>query len=150
MFLILVSVLSAIILYLSATTYHVYIPGGYDQLTVSENLNLYAISINNDPNPECHEMMSQILCKYYFAPCVTTVNGIHLPISLCQPECEYVRDKCLDTWMTILRAIVEQQDFETIDCNNTLPCFHGFSACCSGFGINNSVHNGKFLCKVIA
>lgn len=78
-------------------------------------------------------MVSTVLCNSYFSPC-GSIDGVHLPMSLCEEECIYVSDKCSELWLQV-QQVMAQQDIEVVHCNQTTSRFNGLSACCSGFGI---------------
>ena len=102
----------------------------YNQPSNITNLFGYESSYNG--SVKCQEMILKIVCNYYFAPCGSSSDGIHLPISLCREECESIRSSCSDLWYRV-QEIMAHQSFETILCNDTSSRFQGLSPCCSDF-----------------
>ncbi len=115
---------------LSSSNY-VYTLAESDQSAVTATLEPIANIVARSNDSMCQELVSMILCNYYFAPC-GSVNGVHLPLSLCEEECVLVRDNCSELWTQVM----DQQGIEVIACNETTSRFEGLSACCDGYGID--------------
>ena len=126
--------------YINRSSY-VYTLAGSDQFKVSRKVDLLEIIVSGEDSHECQDLVSRIVCNYYFAPCGNSINGVHLPLSLCREECEYVREKCFNLWMQVHQATAEL-DSEIINCYDTTIRFQGMSTCCSNFGIT-IIHDGK-------
>ena len=84
---------------------------------------------------QCRDLVSAVICNYYFAPCGNSTNGVHLPLSVCQDECECVSEDCSLLW-TQAQEILAEENLDIIDCSDTSSRFKGLSLCCSGLGIN--------------
>lgn len=116
---------------------YVYTLDGIDQSELSGRVNLLNGVVSAESNTECQDLASRIICNYYFAPCGNSISGIHRPLSVCQEECECVRESCLDLWGNLQQVMLEQE-LEIIMCNSTSARFQGIATCCSSFDISIS------------
>ena len=112
---------------------YVYTLPGSAQSSVSASLDLLVSTVAENSDSDCRELVSTILCNYFFSPCGST-EGVHLPLSLCEEECVIVRDNCSALW-TQVQEVMEEQNIEAIVCNETTSRFNGLSACCRGIDI---------------
>ena len=117
------------------TTSYVYIIA---EETISDLRSLLAdlsagITLATD-QPECQTLVANVICSYYFPPC-GSVNGVHLPLALCETECNYVRGACPSLWEFA-------QSKRSLFCNETTSRFQGVSLCCSDGGI---IITGKWI-----
>ena len=82
---------------------------------------------------ECGDLISRVLCHYFFAPC--GANGLlHLPLSVCTEECRYVESTCADKW-NITNTLLSETDLKSVNCNSTGILLQGLNPCCVDAGI---------------
>ena len=83
---------------------------------------------------QCRDLVSAIICNYFFAPCGNIIDGVHLPLSVCEEECTCVKEDCSALWRKAQQILAENLDM--IYCSDTMTRFQGLSLCCSGLDIN--------------
>ena len=77
---------------------------------------------------ECGDLISKVLCHYFFAPC--GANGLlHLPLSICPEECNFVEAACASKWK-IVNALLSGAGLSTINCSATGALLKGLTPCC--------------------
>ena len=82
---------------------------------------------------ECGDLISRILCHYFFAPC--GANGqLHLPLTVCPDECHYVQSTCEGHWRTVNNLLITS-GLSTIGCTSTDALIQGLGSCCMDAGI---------------
>ena len=84
-------------------------------------------------NGECGDLISKVLCHYFFAPC--GANGsLHLPLSICSEECNYVQSACANEWR-IVNNLLNNAGITMINCKATSTLLKGLTPCCIDAGI---------------
>ena len=121
--------------YINDTSY-VYSIGASTQAQVDMRLSSVErfIQSQEDQEPVCVDMVARIVCNFYFPPCGSE-EGVHLPLSVCKEECDYVSETCSDLWDEVHGFMMDSPNLEILFCNQTHSRFNGFVACCSGVGI---------------
>ncbi len=126
--------------YINSSSY-VYTLDETSQFLVSGQINRFGIAIDGEESTECRDLVSRIICNYYFAPCGNSISGAHLPLSLCQDQCDYVMEICSNLWMRIDQEIMQQTNLDAIICNDISRHFQNLPTCCSDFGIRGIVQS---------
>ena len=81
---------------------------------------------------QCGELISRLLCHYYFAPC--GANGqLHLPLAVCPDECHYVQSTCPVQWRSVITTL-GFTGLSTVNCTDG-SLLQGLAPCCSDAGI---------------
>ena len=102
-----------------------------NQSLVSSELDGRILPILSGDDEECGDLISRVLCHYFFAPC--GANGLlHLPLSVCQEECQYVQSTCTNH---IVNNLLGTAELGTISCSATGTLLQGLAPCCTGAGI---------------
>ncbi len=84
-------------------------------------------------NGECSDLISRLLCHYFFAPC--GVNGqLHLPLSVCEEECHYGQSTCETQWR-IVNSLLSAAGLSSINCSATGALLQRLDLCCIDAGI---------------
>ena len=92
---------------------------------------------------ECSDLISKVLCHYFFAPC--GANGLlHLPLSICSEECNYVESVCASEWR-IMNDLLNNAGLSTVNCKATVILLKGLTPCCIDAGIDIASKNGSIL-----
>ena len=100
-----------------------------NQTVLSMELDDRVLPILRGDNVECHELISKVVCHYFFAPCGE--NGLlHLPLSVCPEECHYVESTCASEWSVVNDILSRAEGLSTVDCNATGSLLGGLSPCC--------------------
>ena len=82
---------------------------------------------------ECGDLISKVLCHYFFAPCGE--NGLlHLPLSLCPDKCRYVESVCGNQMGTV-NELLDNAGLSTVNCTATKALIQDLSPCCIDAGI---------------
>ena len=82
---------------------------------------------------ECGDLISRVLCHYFFAPC--GANGrLHLPLSVCPDECHYVQTVCAKQWR-IANGLLSAAGLSNISCSATGALLQGLAPCCTDAGL---------------
>ena len=103
------------------------------QSFVSNELNGRLLPFLSGDDGECGDLISRVLCRYFFAPC--GANGqLHLPLSVCQEECQYVQSACTNQWK-IANNLLNSAGLSTISCSATGSLLQGLALCCVDAGI---------------
>ena len=85
-------------------------------------------------NRECGDLISKVLCHYFFPPC--GANGLlHLPLTICPEECGYVEIACENQWITMNDLLAGSTKLNRISCKGTGALLHGLTPCCIDAGI---------------
>ena len=104
-----------------------------DQSFLSNVLDGRVLPYLSGDDEECGDLISRVLCHYFFAPC--GANGLlHLPLSVCQEECQYVQSACSRQW-GIVNNLLGTARLSTISCSTTGALLQGLAPCCTGAGI---------------
>ena len=104
-----------------------------NQSFVLNELNGRLLPFLSGEDGECGDLISRVLCHYFFAPC--GANGqLHLPLSVCQEECQYVQSACTNQWK-IANNLLNSAGLSTISCSATGSLLHGLALCCIDAGI---------------
>ena len=78
---------------------------------------------------ECGDLISRVLCHYFFAPC--GANGLlHLPLSVCSEECHYVESTCASEWK-VVNNLLRNPRLKPVDCGITGALLQGLTLCCT-------------------
>ena len=103
------------------------------QNIVSNELNGRIFPVLSRDDEECGDLISRVLCHYFFAPCGT--NGLlHLPLAICPDECNYVQSACSRQW-GIANNQLSNAGLSTVSCSATGALLKGLAPCCTGAGI---------------
>ena len=105
---------------------------------------------------ECGDLISRVLCHYFFAPC--GANGLlHLPLAVCPDECDYVQSTCSRQW-GIVNSLLSIAKLNTINCTNG-SLLQGLAPCCIDAGIEiksmqtlllaSLIHIGAYLVHIL-
>ena len=114
-----------------------------NQSVVSRLLNERILSILRGDDEECGELISRVLCHYFFAPC--GANGqLHLPQSVCQEECQYVQSTCEGKWRIVNNQLASA-GLNNISCASTGALLQGLAPCCIDAGIKIQSTNDKHI-----
>ena len=83
---------------------------------------------------ECGDLISRLLCHYFFAPC--GANGqLHLPLAVCQEECQYVQSACESDWR-VVSNLLSSNGLGTVGCASTdAAVIQDLAPCCTDAGI---------------
>ena len=112
-----------------------------DQLTLSIELDGRIYPLLRGVNGECGDLMSRLLCHYFFAPC--GANGqLHLPLSVCPDECYYVQTVCEQQW-GVVNHLLSAAGLSNVSCSATGALLQGLAPCCTGAGIYVEISKGK-------
>ena len=112
-----------------------------DQLMLSTLLDERIFPILHGNDGECGDLISRVLCHYFFAPC--GANGqLHLPLSVCQEECQYVQSACESDWR-IVDNVLSSAGLSTVGCTSTDALIQGLAPCCIDAGIKIQSTNNK-------
>ena len=84
---------------------------------------------------ECVDLISRVLCHYFFAPCVMTNDLLPLPLSMCPEECHYVEIACADQWKIMNILLIGSTKLNSISCEATDALLEGLAPCCIDAGI---------------
>ena len=84
-------------------------------------------------NGECRDVMSKLLCHYFFAPCGAN-DQLHLPLAVCQDECHYVQTVCNKQW-GVVNHLLSAAGLSNVSCNATGSLLQGLAPCCIDAGI---------------
>ena len=84
---------------------------------------------------ECIKLTATYLCNYYFPSCGSQ-EGVHLPVSICSRECNFVQARYPHMWNFIDTFLSQYTNLEMITCTNITAKFSGISPCCSGLDID--------------
>ena len=103
-----------------------------DQLTLSTELD-NILPLLSAVNGECGNVMSKLLCHYYFAPCGAN-DQLHLPVAVCQDECHYVQTVCNKQW-GVVNHLLSAAGLSNVSCNATGTLLQGLAPCCIDAGI---------------
>ena len=104
-----------------------------NQSVLSKVLNERIFPIFDGRGGECSDLISRILCHYFFAPC--GANGqLHLPLAVCPDECHYVQSTCEGHWR-IVNNLLSTSRLSTISCTSTNALIQGLAPCCMDAGI---------------
>ena len=121
---------------------HVYVRsrlGGQSTIAQLLNQNIEQIqTVTADHSDTCVRQVFRALCRYYLPPCGNSTHPTP-PFSICQEECQLVRDKCQQTWDAVLPPL-ENID-PIIDCNDTSRLLFPLPHCCTGAGLGISLSN---------
>ena len=80
---------------------------------------------------QCGEVISRLLCHYYFAPC--GANGqLHLPLAVCPDACHYVQSICPVQWRSVVTTL-SFTDLGTVNCTDG-SLLQGLAPCCIDAG----------------
>ena len=110
-----------------------YIFTAMNQSLVSNELDGRILPVLSGDDEECGDLISRVLCHYFFAPC--GANGLlHLPLAVCQEECQYVQSACTNQWR-IVNNLLGTAGLSTISCSATGTLLQGLAPCCTGAGI---------------
>ena len=83
---------------------------------------------------ECGDLISKVLCHYFFAPC--GANGLlHLPLSICPEECNFVEAACAKQLGLVNNLLRGSANLNIISCRATGALLQGLSPCCIDAGI---------------
>ena len=104
-----------------------------NQSFVSSELSGRILPFLSGDDGECSDLISRILCHYFFAPC--GANGqLHLPLAVCQEECHYVQSACTNQWR-IANNLLSSAGLSTVSCSATGSLLQGLALCCTDAGI---------------
>ena len=110
-----------------------YIFTAMNQSFISSELTGRVLPLLNGDDGECGDLISRLLCHYFFAPC--GANGqLHLPLAVCQEECQYVQSTCENQWR-ITNNLLSSARLGTVSCSTTGSLLQGLALCCTGAGI---------------
>ena len=102
-----------------------------NQSLISKELDERIFHVLSDDG-ECDDLISRVLCHYFFAPC--GANGqLHLPLSVCPNECHYVQSACPVLWRRV-NSLLDIANLNTINCTNG-SLLQGLAPCCIDAGI---------------
>ena len=107
-----------------------------DQLTLSTKLDERLLYVLSDDG-ECGDLMSRLLCHYFFAPCGAD-GQLHLPLALCQEECQYVQSTCENQWRRA-NNLLSIAGLGTVSCSSTGSLLQGLALCCIDAGIATDI-----------
>ena len=117
-----------------------YIFTAMNQSFISSELTGRVLPLLNGDDGECGDLISRLLCHYFFAPC--GANGqLHLPLAVCQEECQYVQSTCESYWRVVNNQL-SSSGLGTISCASTDALLRGLAPCCVDAGIE--VQGRKF------
>lgn len=103
------------------------------KLVVTSELDGRIRSVLRAYGGECEELISKVLCHFFFAPCGE--NGLlHLPLSICPEECYYAKTVCESEWK-IVEILLASVGLDFIDCDATGEHLQGLAPCCTDVGI---------------
>ena len=83
---------------------------------------------------ECGDLISKVLCHYFFAPCGAS-GLLHLPLSMCSEECHYVEIVCADQWKIVNTLLMGITKVNNISCEATGALLQDLTLCCIDAGI---------------
>ena len=84
-------------------------------------------------NGECNDLISKVLCHYIYAPCGER-GLLHLPLSICPEECNYVETICANEWETV-NDLLNGAGLSSLECSATRTLLQGLTSCCIDAGI---------------
>ena len=100
-----------------------------NQSALSGELDDRVLPILSGDNEECNDLISKVVCHYFFAPC--GANGLlHLPLSVCPEECNYVQSACERDWSSVNGLLHRATHLDMIICNATDNHLRDLSLCC--------------------
>ena len=106
-----------------------------DQRTIAQLLNENINDVQrliSDNRDSCMQQVFRALCYFYLPPCGNATHPTP-PTSICQRECQMVRDDCQRTWDAVMLAL------RTIDpilnCDDTSELLFPVPHCCTGAGL---------------
>ena len=88
--------------------------------------------LSENSDGECGDLMARLLCHYFVAPCGAN-RELHLPLSVCPDECNYVQSACPIQWSTVNNILTNAQ-LSTIKCAAG-SLLQGLAPCCIDAGI---------------
>ena len=106
-----------------------------NQTVIADFMNKEIRDIESGDDEDCIKMMYRVLCHYYLPPCGNTTHPAP-PSSICQEECQMVRDKCKDTWNAALVVLYKLEIKPIIDCSDTSNVIFPIPHCCTGAGLS--------------
>ena len=113
--------------------------GSPEQNTIAEELdkldNTFLQPVIALEGQECINLTAKYLCNYYFPSCGSQ-EGVHIPVSICSRECNFVQARCPHMWNFIDAFLSQYTNLEMITCTNITAKFSGISPCCSGLDID--------------
>ena len=112
-----------------------------NQSVLSKILNERIFPILHGNDEGCGDLMSRVLCHYFFAPCGAN-DQLHLPLSMCQEECQYVQSACRSDWR-IVDNVLSSAGLSTVGCASTDALIQGLAPCCIDAGIKIQSTNNK-------
>ena len=104
-----------------------------DQSILSTLLDERIFPILHGGDGECGDLMSRVLCHYFFAPCGAE-GQLHLPLSVCPSECHYVQTVCEKQW-GIANHVFSAAGLSNVSCSATGALLQGLAPCCTDAGI---------------
>lgn len=130
--------------YIESDGYIFSLIGSSSQSAIRNMLQFVDININNLSDEElCRDQVSRVVCSHFYPSCGSR-EGVHLPLSLCREECEFVSESCGDTWRAVMMTLMIPDPTGAINCATSSSRFGGVSAFCVAAGIN--ITDGKHLC----
>ena len=110
-----------------------------NQSAISEVLDERVSNVLIGDDGQCNNQISRLLCHYFFAPC--GANGqLHLPLSVCKEECQYVQSTCETKWQ-IVNNQLRSAGLSTVSCASTGALLQGLAPCCTDAGIQSRNDN---------
>lgn len=109
---------------------------GGTQNSISTVLNeiIESVDLIATHDKDCVDQVYRLICHYYLPTCGNFTHFIP-PSSLCQEECNYVKDNCEATWRA---ADITFTDLPFIDCDDTAQLLSPLPNCCTGAGIETT------------
>ena len=127
------------------TDLYVYNPFSRQPITLQDlNSIMNAIKSASDLTADdaCVEVIKEIVCKYYYIPCVTVsdpddVEPSVLLMSVCAEECIYVQNTCQQVWLLFetLISISLPAQLGFINCSNPDAAIEPLPNCCVNAGV---------------
>ena len=103
-----------------------------NQSFLSTELNIRIHPALSGDDEECVDLISKVLCHYFFAPC--GANGqLHLPLAVCPEECHYVQSVCPVQWKRV-NNLLSAANLSTVKCTSG-SLLQGLAPCCIDAGI---------------
>ena len=103
-----------------------YIFTNMNQSLISTELDERIFHVLRDDG-ECGDLISRVLCHYFFAPCGAN-DQLHLPLAVCPDECHYVQSTCPIQWRRV-NSLLNVTFLNTINCTNG-SLLQGLAPCC--------------------
>ena len=133
---------------LPQNTSYIYNNGSLNQSLLAEELDqTFPSGLLGAGDEECSELVATILCQFFFPSCGSVEEGVHLPLSICFLECDFVRRRCPHSWNTLETLTRLKPMLDMVACSYDSDKFGFTSSCCSGFSINVT-DDGKVCMKV--